>query len=123
MASIDISADYEKLQTEVESTKAYKNLKKRYDDASKKYGSSFEKRKDSITGPLDSFSAKTKSFQRKVKSQFDHLLDINEVTGSNSLQYVKKKLIQTVKTIEPKILEILFEEILTAVGCDQQQNW
>jgi len=91
MASIDISADYEKLQTEVESTKAYKNLKKRYDDASKKYGSSFEKRKDSITGPLDSFSAKTKSFQRKVKSQFDHLLDINEVTGSNSLQYVKKK--------------------------------
>lgn len=123
MASIDISADYEKLQSEVESTKAYKNLKKRYDDAAKKYGSSFEKRKDSITGPLDSFSAKTKSFQRKVKSQFDHLLDINEVTGSNSLQYVKKKLIQTVKTIEPKILEILFEEILTAVGCDQQQTY
>lgn len=123
MASIDISADYEKIQRDVEATKAYKSLKKQYDSATKKAGESFEKKKESITKRLNDFSGNTKSFQKKVKTQFEHLLDVNEVTGSNSLKYIKKKLIIAVKNIEPKVLEVLFEEILTAIGCDQQQTF
>ena len=41
MASIDINADYKKLQTEVESTKTYKDLKKQYDKSSKFVGDLF----------------------------------------------------------------------------------
>jgi hypothetical protein len=78
---------------------------------------------DSVSKSISEFSGKTKAYQKKVKSQFDHLLDVNTSTGSKSLQYLKKKLIQTVKTSEPKIAKILFEEILTAIGCDQQQTY
>ena len=123
MASIDINVDYKKLQKGVESTKTYKNLKKQYDEAVKEQGSIFEKRKDAISQPLDSLSGKTKAFQKKVKSQFEHLLDVNEVTGSKSIKYIKQTLIKTVKKIEPDISKILFEECLTAVGCDQQQTF
>ena len=123
MSSIDIKADYKKLQTEVESTKSYKELKKQYDKSSKYVGDLFGPKLESVSKSLDEFSGKTKAYQKKVKSQFEHLLDVNTSTGSNSLQYIKKKLIQTVKTSEPKIAKILFEEILTAIGCDQQQTY
>jgi hypothetical protein len=123
MASIDINADYKKLQTEVESTKSYKDLKKQYDKSSKYAGDLFGPKLDSVSKSINEFSGKTKAYQKKVKSQFEHLLDVNTSTGSNSLQYIKKKLIQTVKTSESKIAEILFEEILTAIGCDQQQTF
>jgi len=123
MASIDINADYKKLQTEIESTKSYKDLKKQYDKSSKYVGDLFGPKLDSVSKSLSEFSGKTKAYQKKVKSQFDHLLDVNTSTGSKSLQYIKQKLIQTVKTSEPKIAKILFEEILTAIGCDQQQTY
>jgi hypothetical protein len=88
MASIDVSADYKKLQGEVESTKAYKDLKKQYDKAAKKYGSSFEKLNENISQRIDSISGKTKAYQKQVKTQFDELLNINDVTGSNSIKYI-----------------------------------
>jgi len=123
MASIDINADYKKLQTEVESTKSYKDLKKQYDKSSKYASDLFGPKLESVSKSINDFSGKTKAYQKKVKSQFEHLLDVNTSTGSNSLQYIKKKLILTVKTSESKIAEILFEEILTAIGCDQQQTF
>lgn len=123
MPSIDINADYKKLQSEIESTKSYKDLKKQYDKSSKYVGDLFGPKLDSVSKSISEFSGKTKAYQKKVKSQFDHLLDVNTSTGSKSLQYLKKKLIQTVKTSEPKIAKILFEEILTAIGCDQQQTY
>ena len=123
MASIDVKADYNQLQKQVESTKSYKDLKKQYDKASQKVEGIFGPKLDGISKSLNDFSGKTKAFEKKVKSQFDHLLDINTSTGSKSLQYIKKKLIQTVKVSEPQISQILFEEIITTIGCDQQQTF
>ena len=123
MASIDVNADYNQLQKQVESTKSYKDLKKQYDNASQKVDDAFGPKLDSISQSINEFSGKTKAYQKKVKSQFDHLLDVNSTTGASSLQYIKKKLIQTVKVCEPQISKILFDEILTAIGCDQQQTF
>ena len=81
MASIDIQADYKKLQTEVESTKSYKDLKKQYDKSSKYAGDLFGPKLDSVSKSINEFSGKTKAYQKKVKSQFDHLLDVNTSTG------------------------------------------
>jgi hypothetical protein len=90
MASIDVKADYNQLQKQVESTKSYKDLKKQYDKASQKVEGIFGPKLDGISKSLNDFSGKTKAFEKKVKSQFDHLLDINTSTGSKSLQYIKK---------------------------------
>ena len=123
MASIDIKVDYDKVQKSVESFKSYKDLKKQYDKVSKKAGSIFEEKSSKISQRIDEISGKTKSFQKKIKSQFDNLLDVNEVTGTNSVKYVKKKFIESLKTLEPQILDILLEQALSAVGCDQQQTF
>jgi hypothetical protein len=126
MPSVDLNADYKKAQDKITANKTYKELKSDYNKAKKKAGDSFEKAKKDTTASLNSLKEKTKSFEKQIKSQFEQLLDINNLTGgkgSNSVQYVKKLLLTTLKNVEPKIQEILLEECLTAVGCDQQQTF
>lgn len=124
--SIDLNFDYKKVKQKVEATKSYKDLKKDYDDLQKDVGDSFEQAKSDITETIDKVKEQKKKYQRDLKNQFEQLLDINNITGgkgSNSIRYIKRLLLQTIKNIEPKIAEILNEETLNAVGCDQQQTF
>ena len=126
MASIDLNLDYKEAQKKIEASKAYKDLKSQYDDRTKRAGESFDKKKEDLTKSLDKVKEQQKRFQREIKSQFEQLLDINNVTGgkgSNSIAYVKKILLKTIKNIEPKLVELLNEEALNAVGCDEQQTF
>lgn len=124
--SFDLNSDYQQIQQKIQATKAYGDLKSQYNSAQKKTGEAFETAESAIKTGLDQASQQIKSYQKQVKSQFDQLLDINNITGgkgSNSIRYVKKLLLKTLKNIEPKIREILLEEVFKAVGCDQNQSY
>ena len=126
MASVDLNLDYKEAQKKIEASKAYKELKTQYDDTVKSAGESFENKKQDLTKSLNQVKEQQKRFQREIKNQFEQLLDINNVTGgkgSNSIAYVKRLLLKTIKNIEPKLLELLNEEALNAVGCDEQQTF
>ena len=122
--SLDLNSDYKKVQDKVSATKAYTDLKSQYSASQKKAGESFDSKNEDVSQSINKIKEQTKRFEKQIKSQFEQLLDINNITGgkgSNSIKYVKKLLLQTLKNIEPKIQEILNEESLNAVGCDQQQ--
>lgn len=124
MASLDLNADYKSIQDKVKATQSYKDAKADYDKAKKRKGESFDKKKSEVTEQINKFKNEKKKYQKQIKSQFEQLLDLNNVTGgkgSNSSKYIKKLLLQALKNIEPKILEILRTEAINAVGCDQQQ--
>jgi hypothetical protein len=124
--SLDLKFDYKKVKDKIEAKKAYKELKKDYDGLQKSAGDSFEKAKAGVTETIDKLKENKKKYQRDLKNQFEQLLDINNITGgkgSNSTRYIKRLLIQTIKNIEPKISEILNEEAINAIGCDQQQTF
>lgn len=124
MASLDLNVDYKKIQDKITATKSYNDLKKQYNSVIKESGKSFESSKSDVTESINKIKQQTKSYQRELKNQFDQLLDITKITGgqgSNSLKYIKNKLIETIQSIEPKIAEILLDESFKAVGCDQQQ--
>ena len=126
MPSLDLSESYKDAQSKIESYKSYKDLKQSYDDVTKKAGDSFEKAKEEVSQSLDKLKEEQKRYQRQVKTQFEQLLDINNLTGgkgSNSIRYVKTKLIQAMKNIEPKILELLEQNAISAIGCEQQQSY
>jgi len=126
MASLDLSVDYKEAQKKIEATKSYKDLKDSYDKASKRAGESFDQAKQDVTESLDKLKEQQRRFQREIKNQFDQLLDINNLTGgkgSNSVSYIKKLLIQTIKNIEPKLLELMQENAINAIGCDQEQTY
>lgn len=136
----DLNSKYQEVQDKVTSTKNYVKLKGDYDKLKKKAGTAFEtsksstsealnkldKSKSDAAQTLDNLKNQAKSYERNLKSQFEQLLDINNITGgkgSNSISYIKRQLVKTLKNIEPKIAEILHEESLKAVGCDQQQTF
>jgi hypothetical protein len=122
--SLDLNSDYKKVQDKVSATKSYTNLKGQYNAAKKKAGESFDDKNADVSQSINQLKDQTKRFEKQIKSQFEQLLDINNITGgkgSNSIKYVKKLLLQTLKNLEPKIQEILNDESLKAVGCDQQQ--
>ena len=92
MASLDIGADYKKVQDKVTATRNYNELKTQYDDTRKQAGEAFEKKKAAVTGQLGKIKEQTKRYQKEIKNQFEQLLDINNTTGgkgSNSTKYIK----------------------------------
>ena len=126
MASLDIGVSYEEIQKKIEATKTYNDLKSQYDGVVKKSGDSFEKRKEEVTQSIDQVKEEVKRFQKQVKTQFEQLLDINNITsgrGGGTVTYVKRTLLETIQNVEPRLKEILAEEAIKAVGCDLQQTY
>jgi hypothetical protein len=124
--SLDLSYDYDAAKKKIAATSTYKDLKTKIDKLQKRAGDSQEEAIDQLQQGLNQVKDQTKRFQKEIKNQFEQLLDINNVTGgkgSNSIAYIKRLLIQTLKNIEPKIAALLNEESLKAVGCDQQQTY
>lgn len=130
MASLDLNSDYNKAKNKIQATKAYTDLKSQYDKAQKKAGDALEKGKDTLSDAKETFEEQldviknqAKRYQTDAKNQLEQLLDINKVTGNNSVKYIKQKMIKALQNIRPKIDEILLEEAIKAVGCDQQQSY
>jgi hypothetical protein len=126
MASLDLGVDYKKVQDKITATRNYNELKSQYDNTRKQAGDAFEQKKSAVTGQLGKIKEQTKRYQKEIKNQFEQLLDINNTTGgkgSNSTKYIKKLLITAIKNVEPRLSEIVMEESLNAVGCDQQQAY
>lgn len=126
MASLDLGFDYEKINKKIQATQTYKDLKGLYDTNSKDSPTEREKRKEDRQKKISDAKSAVKKFQTDVKTQFDQLLDINSLTGgkgSGSISFVKKVLLRALKNIEPKLGDILYDEAIKAVGCDQQQTY
>ena len=122
----DINDGYKKVQSKINSTKSYTNLKSKYDKLSKNAGTTFDQKKSDTSQSLNGVKEQTKSYQKELKNQFEQLLDISSITGgkgTNSIKYIKTMMTKVLHKLEPKIAEILYSECLTAVGCDQQQTF
>jgi hypothetical protein len=124
--SIDLNSDYNKAKTQINAAKSYNDLKSQYDNVTKQGGNSFEDSKDGVVDSIDKLKSQTKTFQRQIRNQFEHLLDLNNLTGgrgSNSANYIKRLFLKSLKNIEPKILKIVQDCSLKAIGCDQEQTY
>lgn len=106
-------------------------------------GNSLEQDTPGVLTQLNEIKNDVKRFKREVKSQFEELLSfaqlgdlgsvadvpnpfqeqVDKINNSSSLKYLKTKLIQTLRKIEPEVGQILFEESLHAIGCSYEQDF
>jgi len=132
--ALDLDESFRKLGKKLNATKAYNELREKYNELEKRAGDSFEDATDKVSKPLNDATnfvtgitniAETtvRRSASKVKGLFDRLLDVNNVTGKGTFKYILRLLLKTIKNIEPKVLEILLEESLKVIGCDQQQTF
>lgn len=122
----DLNDGYKKVQDKINTTKSYTNLKSKYDGLKKNAGTTFDQKKSDVSQSINNIKDQTKSYQKELKTQFEQLLDISSITGgkgANSVKYIKTMMTKVLHKLEPKIAEILYQECLTAVGCDQEQTF
>lgn len=127
MPQLDLINGFLNIENKLKATKAFSDLNTQYKNAKKLTGKTFEARKGDVVRTLDSVKKKTdnaKSFQKKVKTQFDELLNLSKLTSNNnSTRYIKLKLLDTIRIIEPQIVTLLLNDSLKAVGCDTSQTY
>ena len=142
--SLDYNQSLNEAQKKIKSAKTYRAVSDDIKQLKQNTANNLEQSKQDITSTLNSAKDAKKRFQKQVKSQFENLLDIAQsgiddiksgVDGtktstsqktrvkSSSVGYLKNKMVQSIKKIEPEVGKILFQEILHAVGCSHDQNY
>ena len=126
--AIDTKNSYTDAKNEIKSVQTHKALKDQYKNATRSAGDSFEEASAKVSQSINDFSEKAKNVKQNIKNQFEELLDISSILGGgpggggNSSKYIKALLINALRKIKPIILELLIEETIKAVGCDQNQQ-
>jgi hypothetical protein len=123
---LDLKSDYKQLKDKISATQSYNELKREYNSVTKSVGESFDDLKESTSDKLSELKGKVKKFEKDTQGQLDRLLDVATISSNGNtgtISFIKKLLLKVIKKIEPILSEILFDETIKAIGCDQQQRY
>ena len=79
-----------------------------------------------IASSLDNASKDQKRYLKPPPNSFDQVLEMIGLTsgnGSETLKYLKKKLLLTATKIEPEIKKIITKNAIKALGCSKEQTF
>jgi hypothetical protein len=142
--SLDLDNSWSEGSKKLKALKTYSATNSDYKKLKQQTANNLEPAKQDVTSTLGNAKDAKKRFQKEVKTQFEKLLDftqsgiddiksgVNETKSSiaqktrsksSSVNFIKLKMVQAIKKIEPQVKKILFQEILHAVGCSHDQNY
>lgn len=123
---IDIPSGFRDAESKINALKTFKEVSDSIKAASRRQASQINAGNLKNIGTLNS----VKEFQNKIfrdtPSSLDQILNLIGITkgsGNQTINYLKKKLLQVSITLEPEIKNILKEETFKALGCSQQQTY
>ena len=125
--SLDLNASYQKAQEKIKSLKTFREISdaaKTLDNANQKIP--FDQFDNNLLSPLEKLKETQKRFQRQGQSQFQNLMSLakeNAGSGSGFIGMVKKTMLEAYTRCEPKIKQIMQDDMLKAVGCSQEQKY
>lgn len=126
MAVPDINEGFKSISDKITTNKKYQKIKEDVDNLKKKAGSSFEKSLDKTTTTLSDANNSKKKYQKNLKTQLDNLLELKFLStgsGNNTKEYLKRAFVKAIKELQPKIIELLNQEVIKTVGCSQDQTF
>lgn len=123
---LDLNQQQQKIESSIKALKDYNETSNAEKQILKKGGNSFSKVADNLSSQLNKISEQQKRYQREVPNSLDRMVDLLTTTkgsGPETFKFLRKLLLQTLVTIEPKINEILTQEVIKALGCSQEQTY
>ena len=126
MAVLDVNDGFKSVGDKISTTKKYKKIKEDSDTLKKKKGDTFEKKSSDLKKQLSEVNKESKKFLKEQKSQIDNLLDLKFLStgsGSSTKKYLKKTFVKSIEELKPKILDLLIQEFISAIGCSQDQEF
>lgn len=126
MATTDLNQGFESSKSQINSIKTYVEVSKSEKKLKRSAGNSESIGVPNLASQLNKVSEQQKRYLKQVPNSFDELLSMIGLangSGASTLEYLKKKLLQTVTKVEPDIKKIISEESLKALGCSQEQTF
>lgn len=126
MQSVDITSSAQQIRQKIGSAKTYNESSKASSELIKSLGNSASEATSAISTQLDKIKDLQKRYLREPPTSLDNLLGfLNETKGSGSqtIKYLKRKVLEVAVKIEPKMVEILKQESIKALGCSQEQTY
>ena len=123
---LDLNQQQQKIESSIKALKDYNETSNAEKQILKKGGNSFSKVASDLSSQLNKISEQQKRYQRESPTSLDRMVDLLTTTkgsGPETFKYLRKLLLQTLVTIEPKISEILTQEVIKALGCSQEQTY
>ncbi|MFN7583867.1 MAG: hypothetical protein ACK5P0_00755, partial [bacterium] len=126
MQSIDISQASKSIEEQIKAIKDYNATSAAAKEAQRTEGNSLSQSVDNLSQQLNKITQDVKRYQRDNLSSMDNLLNylgLTSGTGPQTLQYLRKKIIETATKIEPEIQNILAKQTIRILGCSQEQTF
>ena len=122
----DLNNSEEKIQRRLAAIKTFNEVSQSEKDLIKNAGSSLSKSNTQLSTQLDKIKDLQKRYLKDPPNSTDKMLDFLGTTkgnGSDSLSYLKKKVLEVAVKIEPTIAAIVKEQTIKALGCSQEQTY
>lgn len=123
---VDLNNAEEKIQRRLAAIQTFNEVSQSEKDLRKNAGSSLSKSNAQLATQLDKIKDLQKRYLKDPPNSTDKMLDFLSTTkgnGSDSLAYIKKKVLDVAVKIEPTIAAIVKEQTIKALGCSQEQTY
>lgn len=123
---LDLNSTQQSIQGKINSYKTFKEVSTSEKTLLGKAGNAATNATSQISSQLDKISEAQKRYQRNPPNSMDDLLGFLSLTqgsGSDTLRYLRTKILETAAKIEPKISGILKKETVKALGCSVEQTY
>lgn len=125
MSSPDLSQSFNSAKSRLNAVKTFNDVSKSEKFITRRSGDSLSESSE-ISSQLTQISELQKRFQREAPTSMDQLIDLISIgkgSGSDTIKYLRRKILEVATKIEPELQDILFKDVLKAVGCSQEQSY
>lgn len=126
MQAVDIQSSVQQISSKIDAAKTYNDASKSFKELKKSFGNSTANAVADISTQLDKIKNLQKRYLREPPTSMDNLLGFLGQTkgkGGDTMKYLKRKVLEVATKIEPKMVEIMKEETIKALGCSQEQTY
>jgi len=123
---LDINSTQQSIQSKIDAYKTYREVSTSEKSLLGKLGNSASEATSQISSQLDKVSEFQKRFQRNPPNSMDQLLGFlgqTQGNGSETLRYLRTKILEAAAQIEPKVAGILKTETIKVLGCSVEQTY
>ena len=124
--SIDLSNSYKSASSRLNAFKTYIEVSKAERKARRDAANSTSKSVVNTATQLDKIETQQKRFLRNPPNSFDQLLNLISLvkgSGTDTTDFLRKRLLETAVKIEPEVKKIISDQALKALGCSQEQTF
>lgn len=128
MQSVDVNQAKLSIDSRLKSIKTYVDLSKSEQRAKRDTQNSFQQSVSNLATQLDKITEEQKRYQRNINDKMSEMTNFIKSIGSGanesqSLTYLRKKVLEAATKIEPQLQEIIQKATLKSLGCSEEQTY